>query len=234
MSAQLSQKYPKKINLGCGYDIRKDFLNVDLHERHGPDLVADITNLPMLPSGHFTEVVAQDVLEHLERHKVQGALNEWARLTAPEGLMYVRVPSLEHMFKMLFHPANRPADEAAKIVHLMYGTQAYTGDYHLSGFTAAILEQHLNLAGLQICSATILHSWLYDVVARKTARLTDPDEFVHSAYFKVLGRPADDGGLLHFREAMAAGMTREKVLEVLDSSEEGRFLREKPSYLLGT
>lgn len=114
-----------------------------------------------------------------------------------------------------------------------FGTQAYTGDYHLSGFTAAILEQHLNLAGLQICGATILHSWLYDVIARKTTRLTNPDEFVHSSYFKVLGRPADDGGLRHFREAMAAGMTREKVLEVLDSSEEARFLREKPSYLLG-
>ena len=233
MAAQLRDNYPKRLNLGCGYDIREGYLNVDLHERHGPDLVADITNLEMLPSSVFSEIVAQDVLEHLERHKVQGALNEWSRLLAAGGLLHVRVPSLEHMFRMLCRPENRPAEKAAHVIHLMYGTQAYTGDYHLSGFTAAVLEKHLNDAGLQVCKASILHDWLFDVVARKTDFLFDSREFVHSAYFKVLGRPGDPDGVNHFVKAMEDGMTREQVLRELDGSHEARFLREKPSYLLG-
>ncbi|RYF60885.1 MAG: hypothetical protein EOO27_04180 [Comamonadaceae bacterium] len=64
------------MNLGCGFDIRTGYLNVDMHDRQGPDLVADVTSLGMLPSEGFTEIVAQDVLEHVERHKVHVALSE--------------------------------------------------------------------------------------------------------------------------------------------------------------
>ena len=59
--------HPARLNLGCGYDRREGFLNVDLHAFHDPDLVGDVRSLPALPSGRYTEIVAQDVLEHLER-----------------------------------------------------------------------------------------------------------------------------------------------------------------------
>ncbi|HYP82112.1 class I SAM-dependent methyltransferase [Variovorax sp.] len=227
------EKYPKRLNLGCGYDVRPGYLNVDLHERHGPDLVADVTSLDMLPDGEFVEIVAQDVLEHVERHKVHVALKEWARLLAPEGILQVQVPSLELMFRMLAHPNNRQADEAAKVIHLMYGTQAYTGDYHLSGFTAPVLEKHLNDVGLQICRADIAHGWCFNVYARKTEELTDPCEYVYSSYFRVLGRAADPDGLTHYVREVQAGMPREQVIRELETSEEGRILREMPFYLLG-
>lgn len=116
----------------------------------------------------------------------------------PNGVIQVRVPSLEHMFRMLAQPLNRPADEAAKVIQLMYGTQAYTGDYHLAGFTAAVLEKHLNDIGLEVCKADIAHGWCFDVHARKTTTLEDLREYVYSAYFRVLGRPADPGGVSHF------------------------------------
>ncbi len=58
---------PRRINIGCGYDVRPGWLNVDSVARHGPDLIADATDLSMLPNGHFDEVVANDVLEHIER-----------------------------------------------------------------------------------------------------------------------------------------------------------------------
>ncbi|MEJ8811730.1 DUF4214 domain-containing protein [Variovorax ureilyticus] len=225
--------YPTRLNLGCGYDVRPGYLNVDLHERHDPDLVADVTSLGMLPSGEFTEIVAQDVLEHVERHKVDVALTEWARLLAPDGVIQVRVPSLELMFRMLAQPQNRPAEEAAKVIHLMYGTQAYTGDYHLAGFTASVLEKHLNDVGLQICRADVAHGWCFDVHARKTQVLQDPREYVFSAYFRVLGRAADPDGLNHFVQAMRAGMSREQVIRDLEASEEAQILREMPFYLLG-
>src|SRR3954449_9383032 len=59
----LPNPLPTRLNVGCGYDIRPGFLNVDNGDWHSPDLVADITDLVMLPSGHFEEIVAQDVLE---------------------------------------------------------------------------------------------------------------------------------------------------------------------------
>ncbi len=56
---------PDRLNLGCGWDLREGYLNVDVHDFHKPDLVADVTKLDMLPSGRYREIIAQDVLEHL-------------------------------------------------------------------------------------------------------------------------------------------------------------------------
>jgi hypothetical protein len=80
-----TEPLPTRLSLGCGWDIRPDFLNVDFVPAHNPDLVADVTNLPMLPSGYFDEIVAQDVLEHFERGKTSGALAEWSRLLSDTG-----------------------------------------------------------------------------------------------------------------------------------------------------
>ncbi len=83
----LPNPLPTRLNVGCGYDIRPHFLNVDNGDWHSPDLVADITNLVMLPSGHFEEIVAQDVLEHIERGKQISTLREWGRLLSPDGVL---------------------------------------------------------------------------------------------------------------------------------------------------
>lgn len=209
---ELSKVMPKKVNLGCGYDVRPGYLNVDMHERHGPDLVADITKLDMLPSGYFEEVVAQDVLEHLERHKVEPALAEWSRLLADGGVIHVRVPSLMNMFDMLRQPENHPCEEAEKVVHLMYGTQAYTGDYHLSGFTGPMLNTYLNRAGLRVVHASVMHGWLFDVRAKKGDDLTDL-EFVNEAYFRILGRPVEEQEERYNHGLLQSGVASRSDLE---------------------
>jgi predicted SAM-dependent methyltransferase len=109
--AKLPDPLPRKINVGCGYDRREGYLNVDLHAVHGPDLVADVVSMPMLPSGAFDEVLAQDVLEHFERAKTVPALQEWARLLAPGGILHVRVLTLTGMFDLLSRPDRREASK---------------------------------------------------------------------------------------------------------------------------
>lgn len=231
-STPLPDPLPTRINLGCGYDLRAGYLNVDLQPKHNPDLVADATHLPMLPSGHFEEILAQDVLEHFERDRTQPALDEWSRLLQPNGVLIVRVPSLLDMFEMLSAPDRREFAKAQEVVHLMYGTQAYTGDYHLTGFTPALLDGYLRRAGLLICEASLLHGWLFDIRARRTDQLESAAEFVHGAYFRLLARPADAAGLEHFRRALeSGGMTRVDVEAALRDSAEARFLADNPSYL---
>lgn len=224
---------PRRLNVGCGYDYRQGYLNVDLHAVHKPDLVADVTRLPMLPDAAFDEIVAQDVLEHFERAKTAPALAEWSRLLAAEGVLQIRVPSLLGMFDLLSRPDRREPAKAEEIIHLMYGTQAYNGDYHLAGFTAATLREQLRRAGLRVCKAALVDGWLFDVSARKTDRLADDAEFVHEAYFSLLDRPADPGGLAGCVRALASGAaTREGIAASLRASEEARFLEHYPAYLL--
>ena len=71
---------PKKLNLGCGFDKRKGYLNVDFQDFHKPDLVADIKNLSMLPSEYFEEIIAQDVLEHFPKDETITVLKKWSTL----------------------------------------------------------------------------------------------------------------------------------------------------------
>ncbi|MFC7399774.1 class I SAM-dependent methyltransferase [Chelatococcus sp. GCM10030263] len=150
--------------------MREGYLNVDFAPHHSPDLVADVTHLPMLPADYFEEIVAQDVLEHFERGKTQAALQEWARLLSPTGILFIRVPSLLHMADLLVKAEGAGAEEAEKIIHLFYGTQAYTGDYHLAGFTASSLARHLSSSGLHVDSVGLRDGWLFEVFATKQAR----------------------------------------------------------------
>src|SRR4051794_7895478 len=77
MNTTPNPAFPRRLNLGCGFDIREGYLNVDVNDFHKPDLVCDITNLRDLPANYFDEVLAQDVLEHIPRLKTQDTLAEW-------------------------------------------------------------------------------------------------------------------------------------------------------------
>lgn len=57
----------KKINLGCGQDIREGFLNVDFEKFKGVDLVFDLNSLPYpFKENQFECVVMRNILEHLD------------------------------------------------------------------------------------------------------------------------------------------------------------------------
>jgi len=166
------------VNVGCGWDKRDGYLNVDLHDFHTPDLVADVRDLSMLPTGEYDEVVAQDVLEHLERKDAAIALAEWARVLKFGGQLFVRVPDLMGLLEMM--AATEDPVEHAKVVHLLFGTQAYDGDFHLNGFTEPLLRAALFESGFETKSVSGLDGWLFDVVAERVQhpQTVDPTDLV--------------------------------------------------------
>jgi hypothetical protein len=228
---ELPNPIPKNLNLGCGWDKRPGFLNVDLHSIHSPDLVADVCDLSMLPTAYFNEILAQDVLEHLERAKTGIALKEWERLLSLNGKLLIRVPSLFGMFELLSRAEYRNAENAEKIIHLIYGTQAYNGDYHLTGFTAATLVEHLRLAGMQVSRCVMKDDWLFDVEVKKLVSMLSDEEFVHNAFFSILGRPADTAGVRHFKSELERGTSREVIADEIQGSAESIFFKYNPAYL---
>jgi SAM-dependent methyltransferase len=155
--------YPRRVNLGCGFDTRPGYLNVDLHGSHGPDLVADVRSLPQLPSGYYEEVLARDILEHLPRLEGPAALAEWRRLLAPGGRLWLRVPDVPSLLKWLADSDD--ADRHRQILHLLFGTQAYNGDFHQSGFTDVLLCDELRRLGLERITAQLRDEWLWELEA---------------------------------------------------------------------
>ena len=80
----------KKLNLGCGIDIKSGWINLDSVAIPGVDVVHDIEKLP-LPFGNeaFDEILAQDVLEHVDYIPV---LKDLHRILKTGGALHIRVP----------------------------------------------------------------------------------------------------------------------------------------------
>ena len=159
------QPRPRRINLGCGFDHRDGYLNVDFQEFHNPDLKADVKDLSALPDEAFDEALAHDVLEHLERGDVVPTLREWRRVLARGGSLHLRTPDVVGIGASI---ARR--DDVA-FHHLMvqgvYGTQAYQGDYHQAGFTDLTLIDQLFEAGYDQIRVGRLHGWMLEADATR-------------------------------------------------------------------
>jgi SAM-dependent methyltransferase len=158
--------YPLKLNLGCGFDIRPGYLNIDLNEFHSPDLTSDIVRLDNLPSDIYEEILAQDCLEHLKRSNVKLALKEWFRLLRKGGILKIRVPNLLGLLESL--KIENSHDKREWIIQCIFGTQAYNGDYHLSGFTPPLLKSYLLNSGFTgVNFASKETEWVIIVEAKK-------------------------------------------------------------------
>jgi len=81
----------KKLNLGCGADIRDGWVNVDIQKSRGIDKSFDFNKLPYpLNNSEFDYVYLSNVLEHLD--SPDSVLNELWRICKNGGIIEIIVP----------------------------------------------------------------------------------------------------------------------------------------------
>ena len=77
-----------KLNLGCGGNIKKGWINIDLYS-DGPDIVKmDVRKLEY-PDGFAEEIWAQMVIEHISWKETDDVLKEWYRVLKKGGRILV-------------------------------------------------------------------------------------------------------------------------------------------------
>lgn len=133
-------------------------------------MVADITDLSELPKDYFEEIVAQDCLEHILRVRTLEVLKNWNRLLKTNGLLWLRVPSVVDLAELIKN--TKDVSEQELLIQCMFGTQAYDGDFHYTGFTRELLECYLSKSGYRIAEMSLRDSWIFEVSAIK---VKDPE-----------------------------------------------------------
>jgi len=82
-----------KLNLGCGKDIKKEYINIDRIKLPGVDIQHDLNKLPLpFKTNYADEVILKHVLEHIHKHQLKDFLREIHRITKPTGKIYINVP----------------------------------------------------------------------------------------------------------------------------------------------
>jgi len=80
-----------KLNLGCGGDVKKGWLNCDLVDGPGVDKVFDASQVPLpFDDNSVDEILVSHVLEHIPTW--ESTVTDMARILKPGGLLTVRVP----------------------------------------------------------------------------------------------------------------------------------------------
>ncbi|MFC1555375.1 hypothetical protein ACFL7D_12140 [candidate division KSB1 bacterium] len=105
-SEQSNSDFPKKLNIGSGWDIKENFINLDITDRWKADVIADL-NEPFPIDGSqvfktdrfgeieikdetFSYITAHDVLEHLRNLSM--AMTSCLNILQAGGLMDILVP----------------------------------------------------------------------------------------------------------------------------------------------
>jgi SAM-dependent methyltransferase len=132
----------KRLNLGCGTDIRPGWVNLDSADLAGVDVVHDLDRLPLpFEEGAFEMVECQDILEHVDLVPV---LRDLHRILAPGGRLRIRSP---HFTSSAYHidPTHRRAFSIRTLDFFVSDSQFerdYYFDFHFSGVEQARILFH--------------------------------------------------------------------------------------------
>lgn len=81
----------KKLNLGCDYDYREGWVNLDFHRNLKCDVVHDLNKFPWpFKKNEFDFILANHVLEHL--NDLPMVMKEIHRISKPGAIIRISVP----------------------------------------------------------------------------------------------------------------------------------------------
>ena len=132
-----------RLNLGAGHITIDGYVNVDMRELPGIDVVAPVDALPF-ETASITEIFSSHVLEHFAELELRRRLLPyWSSLLRAGGTFRAIVPDLDAMTQA--YTKGELAFETLRSV--VYGGQEYEGDFHFTGFTPDSLEALLLESG---------------------------------------------------------------------------------------
>lgn len=114
----------------------------------GIDHVCDAGDLSLFSDNIFQAIYASHVLEHFDyKDTVPAVLKEWLRVLAPGGQLFVSVPDLDAISRMLVNREKFDAQDRWNLSRMLIGGHVDQYDYHQSLFNEDSLVYFLEKAG---------------------------------------------------------------------------------------
>ena len=167
---------PLRLHLGCGKRRLRGFINIDSRKTSGADLVCDIRRLPF--SDNAAELIeSYHVIEHLARHDLKKALEEWLRVLAPGGRLIIECPDFDEIVKCYLSGDEKQLDG-------IFGLQRFAGDYHLFGYNMNRLSRVLRESGFDTIKEMTpqdyhAEEWPCLRVESQKSTMWEPDDVPH-------------------------------------------------------
>lgn len=171
------------LNLGCGVSLSDGFINVDnfydlkdLEEGQRTKegffkgarvteetafIKADICALPF-EDNYADYVECNDVIEHMPMSKVLTALREMYRVLKPGAKLGLMTTNFDELAKLWTKEIEGNSlekdsdwDKVFVLSQVIYGNQAWEGEYHKTAFNPYIIGYYLKGAGFDLSKMTI-------------------------------------------------------------------------------
>lgn len=167
-----------RLNLGCGSDIRNEYVNVDFRKADPSVLQVDLSEFPWpFADGSAEQILMLDFLEHFPYSQTKQILMECYRVLHWDGELVIQVPNAGILGRVISgvgtFPCNRCGEEligrnndsgewmeccsrcgqneddaVQAAVQRMFGGQDYPGNFHQTCFTMDSLSQVARPCGL--------------------------------------------------------------------------------------
>ncbi|MCP4435904.1 MAG: hypothetical protein GY812_10490 [Actinomycetia bacterium] len=133
-----------RVNLGCGHLPLDGYVNADMRDLPGVDVIATATELPF-GEGELVELFSAHLVEHFPQEQLQREiLPYWISLLGPDGVLRMVVPDAASMLAA-FSEGDIPWEQLRRV---LYGDQEYEGDFHFNMYSSETLAGLLAEAGL--------------------------------------------------------------------------------------
>ncbi len=214
------------LNIGCGHDYREGYVNIDMDPNCSPDILVQNNDFSLIPKNHFEYAVVANIIEHIPRQFMMGALLDWVSLIKIGGKMWIETSNPVRIAQQM--EEKNDFERHYNWLRMMFGNQDHEGDYHFNGFTEITLSVILKASGLLAGDFTYIDGWVICTEATKEKDWADvtkfeglaDEAFISAAYLDILGRDVDPNGLAYNRERLTSGISRLEVVKHLYSAEE--------------
>jgi predicted SAM-dependent methyltransferase len=112
------------------------------------DHIGNANDLSQFADNTFIEIYASHVVEHLDyTGELIGSLREWQRVLMPSGKVFISVPDLDVLAKLILEKDKLTVNERFAVMRMMFGGHIDQYDYHVVGLNEEFLTDVLNAAG---------------------------------------------------------------------------------------